>query len=149
MPLIYSLSCPIRKRVFYVGFSTVSAESRLMQHLSAKRLKTIVDLVANNLLPTLGILEQGEHVSTDTEKEWINKMFIQGEPLENIDGLLSHAERSYINGIPIALLNTINLSSEDRSIAALRFILNELPIDPNIPISLRIKNIAEWGLNNQ
>lgn len=148
MAYIYSLTNPLTSNVFYVGYSNKKPVIRLMAHIAQQKLKNIIELAAVDKIPVLNTLEQGDHVTTKTEKEWIVKLHGEGAKLENLEGLLSYEERGYILNAPKELLDKADCDKEDKLKACLELILKELPLSSSIPIVLRIKNICEWGLSD-
>jgi len=88
---IYSLTCPIKNKVVYVGRTKITLDIRLKQHLiasykvNALKKLWIKDLKKKGLLPIISELDTcaKEEVSS-VENKWIKHFFNQNPDLFNI-----------------------------------------------------------------
>ena len=145
MATVYSLTNPINGNVYYVGFTTKRIEERLLGHLAKPNTETTRMLVNIGLSPIINIIESGEIVSKETELYWIKKLNEEAVLLENKDGLINYQKRT--GNISDNLLNSIELTSEEKMRSSLEMIIKELPLSSSIPIVQRIKKLAEWALS--
>lgn len=147
MPTVYKLINPLTKKTYYVGFTIKSLTERLMGHMMSPQSKTTKDLIDIGVTPIIELIEEGENVTKETEMYWIKKLSFEGHYLENRDGLIVYQNRDYIFEIPEQLLNSIEMSENDRLKSAISIVLDELPLSSNVPIIIRIKTILEWAIN--
>ena len=145
MAIVYLLKNPVNDVVYYVGYTEKTLTERFVSHLHSKIQPTTKLLIASGRMPTAEIIEENPEVTRQTESYWIKRLLSEGCPLENI--LIPADKKATIANIPIELLNTLNLSDEERLRFAMDFILKELPLSPTIPIVQRIKTICEWSLS--
>ncbi len=146
MPIVYKLIHPIEKRIYYVGYTEKSLNERLLGHIATSTHKTTLELVSQGLSPEIQSIEEGEHVTKDTEMYWIKRLAQEKVYLENRDGIINYQDKGYIFKIPEKLLNSIEMPIEDRYKCAIGIVLDELPMNPTVPIIQRIKVILEWAL---
>ena len=147
MAIVYKLINPIDNIIYYVGFTTKELSVRYNGHLR-QPLPTTKIILDMGKKPIIGIIEEGDHVNIEIEKYYIKKIFEDGCPLENKDGLInSQSWRDDLNLTinDIEILTT--LKTEDKYIYILNRILKELPINSNIPVVIRIQNYINTVLN--
>ena len=149
MPTIYKLINPLTDKTYYVGFTTKTITERLVYHLINPISKSTIDLIAAGLKPIIEVIEEGDNVTTETEKYWIKRLDFEGHFLENRDGLIVYQNRDYIFTIPDNLLNSIDMTDNERLALSIKIVLDELPLSSNIPIVIRIKTILEWALSQK
>lgn len=144
MAIVYKLINPINDVVYYVGFTKLNLLTRLGGHIREGKHPTTKMLIEREMMPSIEILEEGENVTTQTEKYWIKKLSDEGHPLENSVGYRDGGKK-YDRFQ--AIKNKSKSEDETRLRIALQQILDELPISPSIPIVRRIKSIAQSALS--
>lgn len=147
MNTVYSLSNPLNNNVYYVGFTTKGVIERLRWHLAVNPLPTTKFLLGKGYTPVIDILEQGDNVTIDNEKKWIQKLHNQGVVLENKDGLINYQDRGNLEFTDDEIRYLSSLSVEERYKTVIKRVLHELPLDSSIPIVIRIKNFCETSLS--
>lgn len=147
MPIVYKLIHPITMDVYYVGYTEKPLQERLLGHITTKKSKTTKDLVDNGLLPIIKEIESGDGVTKETETYWIQRLTNQGVYLENRDKVVNYQNRDYLFEIPSQLADNLNLSNEERYLAAINLVLDEMPLSVSVPILIRIKTILEWAIS--
>lgn len=145
MPTIYKLINPLTNSPYYVGYTTKDAKIRLMGHL-VQPTATTKYLIECGHKPLMEVIESGDYVTKETETHWIKLLHLKGYSLDNKDGIVVYQNRDYIFNIPGDLLNSIEMSKEERLLNAIELTLEELPLSSNVPIILRIKTILEWAI---
>ncbi len=147
MPTVYKLINPIDKIPYYVGFTVQDINVRLIGHLyqPTATTKKLMDI---EIIPIIEIIETGDNITKANEKDWIKKLSLEGYNLDNIDGLKNYQNRDSLFTLPADLLNSIELSNEDKYKAAIKIALDELPETTSVPLVLRLKFILEWAINH-
>jgi hypothetical protein len=119
-----------------------------MGHMIQPQSKSTIDILEAGLKPIIEIIDEGLHITKETELYWIKRLAFEGHFLENRDGLVVYQNKDYIFKIPDNLLNTIEMGESERLKCAISIVLDELPESSSVPIVIRIRTILEWAIRN-
>lgn len=146
MNTIYTLTHPVSKAIYYVGFTTKDTAERLAGHISKPEHASTKSLASIGLQPIITVIDRGIDVNVKTEMYWIKKMLEEGHPLENRDGVFKYQEKDVVCFSSEEIVYIESLPKEERYELIIRRILNELPRNSSFNLVNRIKNLCETAL---